>query len=78
MSVLDKLLHRTKPTVPPDLGAVACPHTTLIPHWDKPEDLGHEAQVSSYTCDACKQSFTAQEGKTLRQTEAERVRHLGR
>ena len=76
--VLDKFLHRTQPSAAPRPNAVACPHTTLIPRWDQAADMGHEARVSSYTCEACQQHFTAQQGQRLRQTEAERVRQLAR
>jgi len=53
---------------------VTCPHTTLIPRWDKVEDMGHEERVTGYTCEACQQQFTPEDGRALRQTEAARVR----
>ena len=78
MRMLNKLLHRTQPVAPASPHAAACPHTTLIPRWDEAADMGHEARVSSYTCEACQQRFTAQQGQRLRHTEAERVRQLAR
>jgi hypothetical protein len=56
------------------LAAVPCPHITLVPHWEKATDMGHEDRASSYTCDTCHQVFTAEAGRSLRQTEADRVR----
>ncbi len=50
-----------------------CPHTTLVSHWDSVADMGKEDKVTSYRCDSCEQEFTAEEGRRLRETEAERV-----
>jgi hypothetical protein len=74
MSLLDKLLHRTKPVVSPTVASGPCLHVTLVPKWDSVADMGHEDSVSSYKCDSCGQSFTAVEGRVLRQSEAERLR----
>ena len=76
MSLLDKLLHRTKPTIPSSSTNVLCVHVSLVSKWDSVADMGHEEKVSSYTCDACGQSFTPAEGRALRATEAERLRQL--
>ena len=74
MSLLDKLLHRTKPVVPPSVASGPCLHITLVPKWDTVADMGHEDRASGYSCDSCGQSFTAAEGRALRESEAERLR----
>ena len=53
---------------------VVCPHTSLVPHWDSMEDIGHEDRASEYRCDSCHQSFSRQDANVLRATEAERLR----
>ena len=78
MGMLDKLIGRKKRIADETLAAAEgapCPHITLIPKWDSTTDMGHEDKVSGYTCDSCKRAFTAAEGRDLRRTEAERVRH---
>ncbi len=74
MSLLDKLLHRTKPVVRPTVASGPCLHITLVPKWDTVADMGHEDRASGYTCDSCGQSVTAAEGRALRESEAERLR----
>jgi hypothetical protein len=76
MSLLGKLLLRTKPTIPSSSTNVLCVHVTLMPKWESVADMGQEEKASGYTCDACGQSFTPAEGRALRETEAERLRLL--
>ena len=52
-----------------------CPHVTLIPKWDSTADMGHEDKATGYDCEGCKEPFTAEQGRALRRTEAERVKH---
>ena len=56
-----------------DAQVPVCLHTTLTARWDSMADMGKEDKVTSYTCESCQQHFTPAEGRTLRQTEAERV-----
>ena len=78
MGVLDKLTGRKK-AVPTNTRAAAeappCPHVTLIPKWDSTADMGHEDKATEYACEGCKGTFTAEQGRELRRTEAERVKH---
>ena len=78
MGVFDKLLGR-QPAAAADTGTAAenppCPHTALRARWDSVADMGQEDKATGYDCDSCKQSFTAEQGRDLRRTEAERVRH---
>jgi hypothetical protein len=75
MGFLNKLLGRrvqndTKAKAVP---TVACPHVSLVPHWDSVEDMGHEERATSFICDACHQAFTPQVAAALRRTETERL-----
>ncbi len=78
MGVFNKLLGR-KPATMTDSGAAVenppCPHVTLIPKWDSTADMGHEDKATEYACEGCKGTFTAEQGRALRRTEAERVKH---
>ncbi len=53
-----------------------CLHVTLVPKWDNVADMGSEDKASGFTCDACRQTFTGEEGRALRATEATRLRSL--
>jgi len=69
---------RREPPPAPTTETPPCPHTALVPRWDSVADMGKEDKVTSYTCEACQASFTADEGRALRATEAARVqRELG-
>lgn len=72
MSWLSRIMGRKseQATAPID---VQCPHVTLVPHWDKAEDMGHEDKATSYRCDACSSTFAPAEATELRRTEAERL-----
>jgi len=79
MKLLDRILHRD--TVP-DSSPVespterGCQHVALAARWDDPADIGVEARASSYVCGACGGTFSAEEGRMLRETEAERLRSV--
>ncbi len=47
---------------------VACPHTALIPQWDRTEDMGKEDLATSFRCDSCRASFSGDEGRRLLHT----------
>lgn len=34
-----------------------CPHTSLVPHWDSPDDMG-KSDRATYRCEACGQVFS--------------------
>ena len=78
MGVLDKLIGRKKAILNDTLATVDtphCPHVTLVPKWGNTADMGHEDKATGYDCDSCKETFTAEQGRDLRRTEAERLRH---
>jgi len=78
MGLFDTLIGRKKAILKDTLAATEtppCPHVTLIPKWDSTADMGHEDKATGYACEGCKGTFTAEQGRELRRTEAERVKH---
>ena len=77
MGVLSGLFgkSKTEPAVATPV-AVVCLHTTLLPRWDAVDDMGQEDKVSGFSCQACSELFSADEGRALRVTESDRVRTL--
>jgi hypothetical protein len=51
-----------------------CPHLALTPRWDSVDDIGHEDLATSFHCEACGRDFSAYEARSLRSSEAARVR----
>jgi len=76
MGFLSKLFGRRPAAAPPAADVPPCPHVTLVPRWNSAAEMGDEAKASGYQCDSCQQTFTAEEGRALRQTEAARVAQL--
>jgi len=80
MGFLDKLFGRKggTQTLPPKedeiIPDVPCPHGSLVPHWDQPEDMGKSDAVSYYICESCGERFSREEGQRLMVEAAERVR----
>ena len=54
--------------------APQCEHVTLIPRWERAEEIGQADKVATYRCEACGTEFTFEEAARLRETEAARVR----
>jgi hypothetical protein len=50
-----------------------CPHTVLVPRWDKIEDMGQEQKATGFTCESCHQDFTPEEALGLRTELADRL-----
>jgi len=46
-----------------------CIHGVRLAHWDDPSGMGHQDQVSYYTCESCGTHFTREEDADLRPTE---------
>ncbi len=76
MGILQKLLGREKEEeqVVEETPA-ECTHSSLVPRWDDPADIGKEDKASGWTCSSCNQAFTPAEREELRAADAERVRH---
>ncbi len=82
MGFLDKLFGRGEDIDASDASGIhadvpiereECPHTNLVPKWDKPEDIGHEDKASHFDCGTCGGTFNPAEAQELRETEAERI-----
>ena len=67
MGLLDTLFGRGKAVMPPLPPKGPCAHTALVPRWGNVADMGDGDKVTTYTCDGCQQSFTAEAGRALRQ-----------
>lgn len=78
MGILERLLGRKQkqPVEEAEVPEPVCPHVALVPHWDKADDIGKSELASSYVCEACRVSFSREQGQRLLATEAERVRLL--
>jgi DNA-directed RNA polymerase subunit RPC12/RpoP len=63
MGLLGKLLK--KPVEAQTVTAPSCSHRMLLARWDSVEDMGHEERVTSYRCEGCGESFTADAGREL-------------
>lgn len=47
--------------------AKPCMHATLVPHWDRAEDMGHNERAIFFICDSCTQIFSPDDVADLRQ-----------
>lgn len=76
MRLLDRLRGHASETQVPETPAQApvCTHVTLIPHWDAASDIGDHSKASSWSCDACGATFSPAEARSLRATEAQRLK----
>lgn len=73
MGLLDTFRKRVQPTSEAEVDSPACPHTVLIPKWDRLEDMGKEESIAGFRCDACGQEFTTGEGEHLLAQEKQRL-----
>jgi transposase-like protein len=67
-------LKEERPVGGTKVSELECPHSALVPRWDRPDDMGKPKMVSSYLCEGCKANFSREEGDRLKAGEAERVR----
>ncbi len=80
MGFLDRLFGRKggTETAPPKedeiIADVACPHGSLVAHWDDLEAMGKSDAVSYYICESCGERFSREQGQRLMTEAAERVR----
>lgn len=78
--VLSRLFGRKQESAAPAAEEAAgtdhvCPHATLTPRWDDSADMGKEDRASAFVCAACGGTFSPEEARELRATEAQRLRH---
>ena len=76
MSFLKRLLRREDPPVQAVQESRPCLHVSLVPQWATPEDIGKEERASRFLCSTCSKSFTPDETRELRASEAERLRSV--
>lgn len=76
MGFLSRLFKREDAQPPGEapVSQLECLHGVLLPHWASLDDLGHEDRVESYSCEACNDTFSPEEGERLLAEEAERLR----
>jgi transposase-like protein len=76
MGFLDRLFGRKEASTKVDESLIEekCPHATLRPHWERPEDFGKHELISSYVCEACGETFSREQGERLMATVGESVR----
>jgi hypothetical protein len=68
MGFLDRLFGRKEEATPvqePPPIETECPHASMAPHWEQPEDFGKHEAISSYICEACGRSFSRDEGERM-------------
>jgi hypothetical protein len=76
MGVFDKIFNRKAgvATASPSTGVeVECPHIVLTGRWDSVQDMGKDELATAFICGACRQTFTPEEARMLRETTAERL-----
>ena len=66
MGLLDRIFGGKQASVVPAIEAPPCPHSVLLPRWDSAADIGSEDRASSFSCEACSESFTPQETREIR------------
>ena len=74
MGLLDRIFGGKKATVTEAVVAPPCTHLVLVPKWDAAADIGSEDKATSFDCEACGDRFSPAEARSLRETEAQRVR----
>jgi hypothetical protein len=65
MSWLTRLFRRDPSADAEATRQVNCGHSSLMPRWDRREDMGKEELSSGFTCVACGSSFTREEAQAM-------------
>ena len=73
MGLLSKIFGGKKEAAVAEALHVECPHSVLVPRWESVQDMGIEEKASRYMCEACREMYTPEEAKHLRDTLHERV-----
>ena len=77
MGFLDRLVGRKEeaaPKVDEPLIEAKCPHASLRPHWERPEDFGKHELISTYVCETCGETFSREQGERVMAAVGESVR----
>jgi len=78
MGILDKIVGRKEKVDGSDaLDAVAmCPHTVMLPRWDRAEDIGHPEMATEYICEACGSIMSPEEAREAEAGQAQRLKEI--
>lgn len=74
MGFLSRIFGRQPAGGPSETVHPPCPHATLIPRWDRAEEIGVTERVANYVCESCHATFSREEGEVLLAHAAERLR----
>ncbi len=54
-----------------------CPHTSLVPHWDSPDEMG-KSDKATYRCEACGRVFNSRDAERFLNKPPEAVASIPR
>ena len=76
MGILDRLFGRKEASTKVDESLIEakCPHGSLRPHWERPEEFGKHELISSYVCETCGETFSREQGESVMAAVGESVR----
>ncbi len=63
MNWLTRLFQKEVPEEPVELAP--CRHLHLKARWDDAQDVGKDEQVADYSCMACNETFTREQGQAM-------------
>ncbi len=75
MGLLDSLLRRHKADEEITAEPQACSHMVLTARWDSVADMGDEDKATGFTCTACGDAFTREQGRQLRSDSSDRIQN---
>ncbi len=76
MGILQKIFGKEEQAAAEAAPAKECTHSSLVPRWDDPADMGYEDKVTAYTCSSCGESFSPDQKTELERADAERIREM--
>jgi len=78
MGILDKIVGKKEKMDDSEaLDAIAtCPHTVMLPRWDRAEDIGHPEMATEYVCEACGSIMSPEEAREVEAGQADRLREI--
>jgi len=78
VGILDKIVgkkEKVEESEPLDFVAM-CPHTVMLPRWDRAEDIGHPDMATEYVCEACGSIMSPEEAREVEAGQAQRLREI--
>ena len=76
MGIFDKLFGGSKEKPKAETAVIEkpeCLHGVLVPRWDSIDDIGKDDRVDHYVCEACGETLTPAEAKSIQEKAAERL-----